>query len=96
MIEVNADERLTVSAYRNLSGLGYGSYDTSQEIGSGWRRTNTWFADVTGDGKAEIVEVHPDSSVWSWTNYHGLTSFPYNGAVQVGYGWSEPVRVFFS
>ena len=95
-MEINADERLTVSAYRNLSGLGYGSYDTSQEIGSGWLPTNTWFADLTGDGKAEIVKVHTDGTVWSWRNYNGLTSFPYNEAVQVGSGWYEPFRVFFS
>ena len=95
-ITVNPDERTTVSAYRNLSGLGYGSYDTSQEIGSGWTPDRTFFADLTGDGKAEIIAVRPDSSVWSWTNHNGLTSFPYKESRQVGSGWSEPARVFFS
>ncbi|MFS8097278.1 FG-GAP-like repeat-containing protein [Lentzea alba] len=95
-ITVNPDERTTVSAYRNLSGLGYGSYDTSQEIGSGWTPDRTFFADVTGDGKAEIIAVRPDSSVWSYTNHNGLTSFPYAESKMVGNGWTDPSRVFFS
>lgn len=95
-ITVNPDERTTVSAYRNLGGLGYGTYDTSQEIGSGWTSDRTWFADITGDGKAEIVAVRPDGTVWSWTNYKGLDAFPYAETKQVGAGWNEPARVFFS
>jgi hypothetical protein len=95
-ITVNADERQTVSAYRNLNGLGYGTYDTSQEIGSGWTSDRTWFADITGDGKAEIVAVRPDGTVWSWTNYKGLDAFPYAESKQVGADWYEPARVFFS
>jgi hypothetical protein len=95
-ITVNADERRTVSAFRNLSGLGYGSYDTSQEIGSDWTADRTFFADITGDGKAEIIAVKPDSSVWSWTNYNGLSSFPYADSRMVGLGWTDPARVFFS
>ncbi|MFS8104508.1 FG-GAP-like repeat-containing protein [Lentzea alba] len=93
-ITVNQDQ--TVSAYRNLSGFGYGSYDTSQEIGSGWTADRTWFADLTGDGQAEIIAVRPDGTVWSWTNLHGLTKFPYETNTQVGAGWNEPARVFFS
>jgi hypothetical protein len=93
-ITVNTD--MSVSAYRNLSGLGYGSYDTSQEIGSGWTPDRTFFADITGDGKAEIVMVRSDSVVLSWTNYNGLSSFPYAEARQIGFGWTDPTRVFFS
>ncbi|MGW4215357.1 FG-GAP-like repeat-containing protein [Lentzea sp. NPDC004789] len=92
-ITVNAD--MSVSAYRNLSGLGYGSYDTSQEIGLGWTPDRTFFADITGDGKAEIVMVRADSAVVSWTNYNGLSSFPYAEARQIGFGWADPTRVFF-
>ena len=91
---MNADK--TVSAFRNLSGLGYGSYDISQEIGSGWTPDRTWFADVNGDGKAEIIAVRTDGTVWSWTNTNGLNGFPYTQLKQVGSGWFEPARVFFS
>ncbi|NGY61613.1 hypothetical protein G7043_22040, partial [Lentzea sp. NEAU-D13] len=93
-ITVNADK--TVSAFRNLSGLGYGSYDISQEIGSGWKADRTWFADIDGDGKSEIIDVRSDGTVWSWTNTNGLTGFPYTESKQVGSGWFEPARVFFS
>ncbi|MGW6449171.1 LamG-like jellyroll fold domain-containing protein [Lentzea sp. NPDC055074] len=95
-ITVNSDERTTVWAHRNLSGLGYGTYDTPQEIGSGWTPDRTFFADITGDGKAEIIAVRPDSSVWSYTNHNGLTSFPYGEPTRVGLGWTDPSRVFFS
>jgi FG-GAP-like repeat len=93
-ITVNADQ--TVSAFRNLGGLGHGSYDISQEIGTGWTPDRTWFADITGDGKAEIIKVNLDGTMWSWTNYNGLSGWPYGGSVQVGYGWHEPAQVFFS
>jgi hypothetical protein len=93
-ITVNTDQ--TVSAFRNLGGLDHGSYDTSQEIGSGWTPDRTWFADITGDGKAEIIAVRTDGSVWSWTNYNGLTLFPYKENKMVGNGWTDPARVFFS
>lgn len=93
-ITVNADK--TVSAFRNLSGLGYGSYDISQEIGSDWTPDRTWFADINGDGKAEIIAVRLDGTVWSWANTNGLTGFPYTESKQVGSGWFEPARVFFS
>ncbi|WP_157513107.1 LamG-like jellyroll fold domain-containing protein [Lentzea albidocapillata] len=95
-ITVNPDERTTVWAHRNLGGLGYGTYDTPQEIGSGWTPDRTFFADITGDGKAEIIAVRPDSSVWSYTNHNGLTSFPYADPNRVGLGWTDPSRVFFS
>ncbi|MEV6237826.1 LamG-like jellyroll fold domain-containing protein [Lentzea sp. NPDC051838] len=93
-ITVNADE--TVSAFRNLGGLGYGSYDISQEIATGWTPDRTWFADITGDGKAEIIKVNPDGTMWSWTNYNGLTGTPYAGSTKLGFGWHEPAQVFFS
>ncbi|MFI6100254.1 FG-GAP-like repeat-containing protein [Lentzea sp. NPDC051213] len=95
LITVNSDERQTLSAFHNLNGLGYGTYDLSQEIGSGWTPDRTWFADITGDGKAEIIAVRPDGTVWSWTNYNGLTGFPYAESAQIGTGWHEPARVFF-
>ncbi|WP_170176464.1 LamG-like jellyroll fold domain-containing protein [Lentzea flaviverrucosa] len=95
-ITVNPDERQSVWAYRNLGGLGFGTYDTPQEIGSGWAPQLTHFADITGDGKAEIIGVWSDGSVWSFTNYHGLTSFPYAERKLIGSGWVDPASVFFS
>ncbi|WP_346137168.1 LamG-like jellyroll fold domain-containing protein [Lentzea roselyniae] len=95
-ITVNPDERATVWAYRNLSGLGYGTYDTPQEIGSGWASQLTFFADITGDGKAEIIGLWPDGRVWSYTNHNGLTSFPYSESKLIATGWSDPAGIFFS
>ncbi|MFS8105180.1 FG-GAP-like repeat-containing protein, partial [Lentzea alba] len=93
-ITVNQDQ--TVSGYLNLSGLGYGSYDTSIEIGVGFTPERIRFADVTGDGKAEIIHIYPDGAVYSWTNKHGMTKFPYEEANQIGAGWHEPFRAHFS
>ncbi|MFS8101750.1 FG-GAP-like repeat-containing protein [Lentzea alba] len=93
-ITVNADQ--TVSAFHNLNGLNYGSYDTSQEIGTGWTPDRTWFADINGDGRAEIIRVNTDGTMWSWTNEHGLKEWPYAGSTQIGYGWHDPAQVFFS
>ncbi|HEX8871015.1 MAG TPA: FG-GAP-like repeat-containing protein, partial [Lentzea sp.] len=98
LITVNTDQ--SVSAYRNLGGLGYGSYDTAQDIGYGWTPDRTWFTDINGDGRAEIISVHQDGTVWSYRNVDGLdsrTGFPYTEEPkQVSTGWNEPARVFFS
>ncbi|MBM7858060.1 LamG-like jellyroll fold domain-containing protein [Lentzea nigeriaca] len=94
-ITVNSDERATVWAYRNLGGLGYGTYDTPQEIGSGWASHLTFFADITGDGKAEIIALWPDGSVWAHTNQNGLDSFPYTERKLIGTGWTDPAGIFF-
>ncbi len=93
-ITVNSDG--IVWAYRNLSGLDYGMYDGYQEIGMGWTSDRTWFADIDGNGRAEIVTVHPDETVWSFPNVNGLNGFPFGDGVQIGSGWAEPARIFFS
>jgi hypothetical protein len=92
-ITINNDG--TVFGYRNLSGLGYGTFDSYQEIGSGWAPDRTWFADINGDGKAEIITVRQDGTVLSFPNVNGLNGFPYGEGSQIGSGWLEPARVFF-
>ncbi|MDX8149512.1 LamG-like jellyroll fold domain-containing protein [Lentzea sp. BCCO 10_0061] len=97
-ITVNVDQ--SVSVFRNLGGLGYGSYDTSQDVGYGWTPDRTWFADINGDGKAEIISIGTDGTVWSFRNVDGLdsrTGFPYTEEPkQLGWDWNEPGRAFFS
>jgi concanavalin A-like lectin/glucanase superfamily protein/VCBS repeat protein len=93
-ITINDDG--TVWGYRNLSGLEYGTFDGYQEIGSGWTPERTWFADITGDGRAEIVTVRTDGTVWSFPNINALNGFPFGYGVLIGSGWNEPARVFFS
>ncbi|MFD7654548.1 LamG-like jellyroll fold domain-containing protein [Actinosynnema sp. NPDC059797] len=92
-ITVNDDR--TVSGYRNQAGLGYRTFDEPQEIGIDWEPARTRFADLTGDGRAEIIAVRPDGTVWSYLNINGLNGFPYGGSTQVGHGWHEPARAFF-
>jgi hypothetical protein len=93
-ITVNDDG--TVWGYRNLSGLEYGTFDGYQEIGSGWTPDRTRFADINGDGRAEIVEIRADGTVWSYPNVNGLNGFPYGNGILIASAWNEPARVFFS
>ncbi|WP_285751745.1 FG-GAP-like repeat-containing protein [Lentzea sp. NBRC 105346] len=92
-ITINDDK--TVYGYRNTAGLGYGTYDSYQEIGSGWTADRTRFGDINGDGRAEIIGLLADGTVWSYPNLNGLNGFPYGDGVQIGSGWNEPARVFF-
>jgi hypothetical protein len=94
LVSINDDG--VVWAYRNLSGFGYGTFDSYQEIGSGWTPDRTWFADIDGDGRAEIITVRPDGAVVSYPNLAGLNGFPFGYGTQIGAGWFEPTRVFFS
>jgi hypothetical protein len=86
----------TVWAYRNANGLGYGTFDGYQLIGSGWEADRTRFADIDGDGRAEIVAIRADGTVWSYPNVNGLNGSPFGAAIQLGTDWFEPARVFFS
>ena len=87
----------TVRVYRNRNGLGYGTYDGSQEVGWGFAAGRTHFADLTADGKAELLLVKPDGTVWSFTNAGSPNpnGSPFGSGGQVGSGWHEPARVFF-
>ena len=85
-----------VIAYRNR---GDGTYDNPGIlVGQGWNHpAGTYFADINGDNRDEVISLRDHGEVWAWPNVNGLNGFPYTQApVLIGLGWSNPDRVFFA
>ncbi|WP_439379490.1 FG-GAP-like repeat-containing protein [Amycolatopsis lexingtonensis] len=68
-------------------------YSTGTRIGAGWEQF-TWIlgGDVTGDGRADLVAVKPDGTLWLYTN-GGSDTAPYSSGAQVGAGWAQFDRI---
>ena len=63
-------------------------YNTGSQIGSAWQQfSHVTLADVTGDGRADIVAAKPDGTLSLYTNT-GNNTAPYNTGIQIGTGWN--------
>jgi len=62
-------------------------YNSGIQIGSAWQQfRNITLADVTGDGRADLVAALPDGSLFLYANGTSNTA-PYSAGVQIGTGW---------
>ena len=63
-------------------------YGSGRQVGSAWQQfTHVALADVTGDGRADLVATKPDGTLWLYAN-SGSDTTPYGGGTQVGSSWS--------
>ncbi|MGA5299514.1 FG-GAP-like repeat-containing protein [Nucisporomicrobium flavum] len=68
-------------------------YSTGRVVGEGWAQfTQVTAADVTGDGKADIVAVSPDGVLRLYT-HGGDNNTPYNLGTVIGSAWQQFDRV---
>jgi hypothetical protein len=71
-------------AYHNEGGLGSSATyvgSDSKVLATGFDPTRTKFADIDGDGRAEIITFQPDGSVYAYHNEGGLgSSATYTGS----------------
>jgi hypothetical protein len=82
----------TLWLYTN-SGNTTAPYSGAILIGTDWQQfTSVTAGDVTGDGRADVVAVKPDGTLWLYTN-SGNTTAPYNGATRIGTGWQGLARL---
>jgi len=64
-------------------------YSGGTLIGSSWDQfRNVTLADVTGDGRADLVAARPDGTLWLYTNGGSNTS-PYSNATLIGTSWNQ-------
>jgi hypothetical protein len=69
------------------SGDAAAPYTTGVQIGDGWTMMNrVKVADVTGDGRADIVATRADGTLWLYTN-GGSDTAPYSTGTNIGNGW---------
>ncbi|MET9633362.1 hypothetical protein ABZX92_38475 [Lentzea sp. NPDC006480] len=50
------------------------------------------FADISGDGRAELIYVDPDGRLRGW--YNGNVDLPWTSEINIGYGFADPNRVY--
>src|SRR5205085_2290269 len=67
-------------------------------IGTGFQDPDrVRFADLDGDGKAEIIGVEANGNVRAWRNTQGFAAMPWGGdSVIIGTGFQDPSRVRFA
>ncbi|HEY3002396.1 MAG TPA: FG-GAP-like repeat-containing protein, partial [Kribbellaceae bacterium] len=85
LIEINMHGDGIMYAWHNTGSFPGGTWGTRIEIGSGWYDgTKVFFADLTGDGRAELINVdgQNDGRIRAWRNTSGFDTRP-------GYPWTE-------
>ncbi|WP_330271657.1 FG-GAP-like repeat-containing protein [Lentzea sp. NBC_00516] len=78
-----------VKAWRNYWGFKANPWDNDAIIATGFTNQSLHFADLDGDGKAEIVTVLPDGQVKAWHNYHGFANNPWDNEVIFATGFTN-------
>ncbi|MEV6237432.1 VCBS repeat-containing protein [Lentzea sp. NPDC051838] len=77
-------------AWHNNKGIATDTYNTGPvPIGRGWDTMlpfNIYFADLTGDGRDEIISLRLDGEIWAWRNVNGAYTAGYT---VIGRGWTE-------
>lgn len=83
LIGVDTADEPVLYAWRNNGSFPGWPWDGPISLGSGWVDiTAARFADLTGDGRAELISI----------SEHGLRVWPNNGAFP-GWPWGDPVEV---
>ena len=78
----------TMWYYPNSSNSGNGFFPTGFQIGAGWGIFSKIAAgDVNHDGRADILGIKPDGTLWYYPNSGDPTN-PYTSTSQIGSGWS--------
>lgn len=87
----------TLQAYPNQRGFQGFPFGAPVMVGSGWYDpARTFFADIDGDGRDEVLMVRDDGTVSAFPNVRGFHGFPFGDPVTVGSGWYDPQRVHFA
>ncbi len=68
-------------------------YSAGAQIGTSWQQYSQIVAgDVTGDGRADVVAMRPDGTLWLYVN-GGSDTAPYSSGTQIGTSWQQYNRI---
>ncbi|WP_410567237.1 trypsin-like serine protease [Amycolatopsis sp. cmx-4-61] len=91
-VDANGDVR----AWHNARGFAPMPWEgASIVVATGMKPGTTFFTDLDGDGKTDIVSVWPDGEGHAWHNVRGFTPMPWEGAsivVATGFPDVAPLR----
>ncbi|WP_394825675.1 FG-GAP repeat domain-containing protein [Pendulispora albinea] len=92
-IQENGD----IQAWHNGGGFKEMPWDGAAIIGRGFLDPNeVQLADLDGDGRAEIMAIHPNGEIQAWYNAGGFKEMPWGDSTIVGRGFTDPSRARFA
>ncbi|WP_083459783.1 family 43 glycosylhydrolase [Jiangella muralis] len=85
-----------VDAFHNNLGFATMPFGSSVVIGEGFTDpARVRFADLDGDGRAEIAHIRTDGDVDAFHNNLGFATMPFGSSVVIGEGFTDPIRAAF-
>ncbi|MFJ5266625.1 hypothetical protein ACIQAC_39850 [Streptomyces sp. NPDC088387] len=78
-----------LKAWRNGAGFAEMPWNGDAVIGRGFTKDNVNFADLDGDGRAELASVQANGDLKAWHNGGGFAEMPWNGDVVIGRGFTK-------
>ncbi|WP_219825985.1 glucosaminidase domain-containing protein [Nonomuraea typhae] len=78
-----------VKAWHNGAGFAAMPWNADAIIATGFTKDNVQFADLDGDGKAELTTVLPGGEVKAWHNGAGFAAMPWNADAIIATGFTK-------
>ncbi|WP_157254295.1 hypothetical protein [Nonomuraea typhae] len=78
-----------VKAWHNGAGFAAMPWNADAIIATGFTKDNVQFADLDGDGKAELTTVLPGGEVKAWYNGAGFAAMPWNADAIIATGFTK-------
>ncbi|WP_219826049.1 FG-GAP-like repeat-containing protein, partial [Nonomuraea typhae] len=86
-----------LKAWYNGRGFTNTPWTSDTSIGNGFTDpSRVRFADISGDGKKELIYIEPSGNLKAWYNGRGFTNTPWTSDTSIGNGFTDPSRVHFA
>jgi hypothetical protein len=87
-----------VHAWHNIAGFAPMPWGGDNVIiATGFTGPTTKFGDLDGDGKADVISIHPNGEVHAWHNIAGFAPMPWGGDnITIATGITDPTTTFLA
>jgi hypothetical protein len=94
LINIQADGQ--IMAWHNDGAFAQMPYGVSRVIATGFAADKTTFADVDGDGRADLIALQPNGEVRAWHNDLGFSQMPFGQNLVIASGFTDLNRTKFA